>query len=73
MNLDKVRVRFQSQEPHTTPYLKLWVPANDEPTEMYTALNKIGFKDDGMSLTTDLSYQPETNVSELRGRVQLKF
>ncbi len=44
MNLDKVRVQFQSQEPHTTPHLKLWVPANDEPKAIYAALEKIGWE-----------------------------
>ncbi len=44
MNFDKVRVQFQSQNPHNTLYLKLWVPANDEPKAMYTALEKIGWK-----------------------------
>jgi hypothetical protein len=44
MNLDKVRVQFQSQNPHKTLFLKLWVDVKNEPVELYAALEKIGFK-----------------------------
>ena len=44
MNLDKVRVEFQSTNPHKTLFLKVWVDANYEPIELYAALEKIGWK-----------------------------
>jgi hypothetical protein len=47
MNLDSVRIQFQSQNPHNTLFLKVWADVNNEPTEMYAALNKVGFADDG--------------------------
>jgi hypothetical protein len=50
MNLDSVRVQFQSKNPHNTLFLKVWADANNEPTEMYAALNKLGFADDGISM-----------------------
>jgi hypothetical protein len=46
MNLDSVRVQFQSQNPHNTLFLRVWADANNEPTEMYAALNKLGFTQD---------------------------
>jgi len=46
MNLNSVRVQFQSQNPHNTLFLKVWADANSEPTEMYAALEKVGFKQD---------------------------
>lgn len=45
MNLDKVRIQFQSQNPHKTLFLKVWADINNEPKAMYEALNKIGFLD----------------------------
>ena len=43
MDLAYVRVQFQSQNPHKTLFLKVWVDANNEPQEMYAALEKVGF------------------------------
>ena len=44
MNLDKVRVQFQSKNPHKTLFLKVWAAADNEPKEMYEALVKAGFE-----------------------------
>jgi len=44
MNLDKVRVQFQSKNPHNTLFVKVWADANNEPTDMYEALEKAGFE-----------------------------
>ncbi len=43
MNLDHVRVQFQSSNPHKTLFVKVWADANNEPKEMYDALAKVGF------------------------------
>jgi hypothetical protein len=44
MNLDHVRVQFQSKNPHNTLFVKVWADANNEPKEMYEALEKAGFE-----------------------------
>jgi len=44
MNLDKVRVQFQSKNPHDTIFIKVWADVNNEPKELYKALEKVGFE-----------------------------
>ncbi len=40
---------------------------------LLAGIRLIGLKDDAVSLTTNINYQPETEISELKARVQFKF
>jgi hypothetical protein len=51
---EKVRLIFQSKHPHKTVGLTLWVPVEDEPTQLYTALEKIGWKKQSFPVVSPL-------------------